>query len=141
MKNKTFELLTRIKDVDLFSKEAMYHASYRKSFSRNLSAWWSSNPLTINNQDKVEEAHRAAFSSVKEVIDRDIVLGEKIVQLSYFTKIYTKSLSKKHFGNKNYRQKNLKAKITANIKLVYHLQSLDNLNQVSSTITKYLLKN
>ena len=111
MKNKTFELLTRIKDVDLFSKEAMYHASYRKSFSRNPSAWWSSNPLTINNQDKVEEAHRVAFSSVKEVIDRDIVLGEKIVQLSYFTKMYTKSLSKTHFANNNYRQENLKAKI------------------------------
>ena len=89
----------------------------------------------------MEEVHRAAFSSVKEVIDRHSVLGEKIVQLSYFTKIYTKSLSKTHFGNNNYRQKNLKAKIAANIKLVYHLQSLDNLNQLSSTITKYLLKN
>ena len=111
MKNKTFELLTRIKDVDLFSKEAMYHASYRKSFRQNLSAWWSSNLLTINNQDKVEEAHRAAFSSVKEVIDRHSVLGEKIVQLSYFTKIYTKFLSKTHFGNNNYHQKNLKAKL------------------------------
>ena len=29
---ENFELLTRIKDVDLFSKEAMYHASYRKSY-------------------------------------------------------------------------------------------------------------
>ena len=38
IKNKNFELLTRIKDVDLFSKEAMHHASCRKSFIRNPSA-------------------------------------------------------------------------------------------------------
>ena len=39
------------------------------------------------------EAHRAALS-VQDVIDRDIVIGKKIVQLSYLTNIYTKSLSK-----------------------------------------------
>ena len=55
--------------------------------------------------------HTAAFSSVQKVIDRDIVLGEKIVQLSYLTKIYTESLSKTDFTNNNYRPENLKAKI------------------------------
>ena len=59
----------------------------------------------------MEEAHRAAFSSIQEVIDRDIVLGEKIVQLSYLTKIYTKSLLKTDFTNNNYRPENLKVKI------------------------------
>ena len=78
IKNKNFELLTRTKDVDLFSKEAMHHASCRKSFIRNPSTWRSSNPLTIDNQSKMEEAHRAAFSSVQEVIDREIVLGENL---------------------------------------------------------------
>ena len=72
----------------------MYHASCRKSSIGNPSAWRCSNPLTIDNQNKMEEAHKAAFSSVQEVIDWHIVLGEKIVQLSYLTKIYTKSLSK-----------------------------------------------
>ena len=59
----------------------------------------------------MEEAHRAAFSCVQEVIDRDIVLSEKIVQLSYLTKIYTESLSKTDFTNNNYRPENLRAKI------------------------------
>ena len=59
----------------------------------------------------MEEAHRAAFSCVQEVIDRDIVLGENIVQLSYLTKIYTESLSKTDFTNNNYRPENLRAKI------------------------------
>ena len=59
----------------------------------------------------MEEAHRAAFSSAQEVIDRDIALGEKIVQLSYLTKIYTESLSKTDFTNNNYRPENIKAKI------------------------------
>ena len=111
IKNKNFELLTRIKDADLFSKEAMYHASCRKSFIQNPSAWRSSNPLTIDNQKKMEKAHRATFSSVLEVIDRDIILVEKIVQLSYLTKIYTESLSKIDFTNNNYCPENLKAKI------------------------------
>ena len=31
IKNKKFELLARINDVDLFSKGAMYHANCRKS--------------------------------------------------------------------------------------------------------------
>ena len=75
IKKGNFELLTRIKDVDLFSKEAMYHASSRKSFIQNPSAWRKSNPLTIGNQNNMEETHRAAFSSDQEVIDRDIVLG------------------------------------------------------------------
>ena len=94
IKNKSFELLLRIKDINLFSKEATYHASCRKSFIRNPSGWRSSNSLTIDNQNKVEEAHRAAFSRAQKVTDRDIVLGEKIVQLSYITSIYAKSLLK-----------------------------------------------
>ena len=68
----------------------------------------SSISLTIDNQNKMEEAHRAAFSCVQIVIDRDIVLG---VQLSYLTKIYTESLSKTDFTNNNYRPENLRAKI------------------------------
>ena len=74
----------------------MYHASCKKSFIRNSSVWRSSNPATTDNQNKMEEneAHRAAFRSVQDVIDRDIVIGKKIVQLSYLTNIYTKSLSK-----------------------------------------------
>ena len=59
----------------------------------------------------MEEAHRAAFSCVQELINRDIVFGEKIVQLSYLTKIYTESLSKIDFTNNNYRPENLRAKI------------------------------
>ena len=72
----------------------MYHTVCRKSFIWNPSAWRSSNLFTIDNQKKMEKAQGAAFSSVQEVIDRDIVLGENIVQLSYLTNIYTKSLSK-----------------------------------------------
>ena len=110
-KNENFELLTKIKDVDLFSEVVIYHVSCRKSFIRNHSVWRSSNPLTIDNQNKMEEAHRVAFSSVREVIDRDIVLGEKILQLSYLIKIYTESLSKTDFTNNNFYPENQKAKI------------------------------
>ena len=88
----------------------MYHASCRKSFTQNPSAWRSSNSFTIDNKNKMEEAHRAAFSTIEQFIDRDIVLGEKIVQLSYLTKIYTESLLKTNFTNNNYLPANLKAK-------------------------------
>ena len=54
IKNENFELLTKIKDIVLFSKETMYHASCRKFFIWNPSAWRSSNPLTIDNQNKIE---------------------------------------------------------------------------------------
>ena len=57
----------------------MYHASCKKSFIRNPSVWRSSNPLTIDNHNKMEKTHRAAFSRVQEVIDKGIVFGEKIV--------------------------------------------------------------
>ena len=43
IKNENFELLTK-----------MYHASCRKFFIWNPSAWRSSNPLTIDNQNKIE---------------------------------------------------------------------------------------
>ena len=77
----------------------------------NPVAWRCSNPLTIDIQNKMEEAHRAAFNSIQKVIDRDIVLGENIVQLSYLTKIYTESLLKTDFTNNNYYPENLKANI------------------------------
>ena len=69
IKNENFQRLTRIKDVDLFSKEAMYCSSCRTSFIWNPSAWRSPNPLTIDNQNRMEEAQRAACRSVQEVID------------------------------------------------------------------------
>ena len=70
-----------MKNVDVFSKKATYHASCR---IQNLSAWRSSNPLT---RKKMEEEHRATFTSVHKVIDMDIALDQTIVQLSFLTKI------------------------------------------------------
>ena len=35
----------------------------------------------VDNQNKMEEACRVALSSVPEVIDRDLLLGEKFLQL------------------------------------------------------------
>ena len=59
----------------------------------------------------MEEAHRAAFSTVQDVIDRDIVLAEKIVQLCYLTKNLHWIFSKTDFNNNNYGPEHLKAKI------------------------------
>ena len=75
------------------AKRLCIYANCRKSFIRNLSTWRSSNHLTIDNQNKMKEEYRATFNSA-QIIDRGIVLDEKFVQLSYLTKIYTKSLSK-----------------------------------------------
>ena len=52
IKNKNFELLTKIKDADLFCKVAMYHASCRKTFIRNSVAWRSSSPLLMITRTK-----------------------------------------------------------------------------------------
>ena len=91
----------------------------------------------------MEEAHKAAFSRVQEVIDKDVVLGEKIVQLSYLTKIYTESLLKTDFTNNSYCPENLKAKIENCSKYKNSISFAKSriLNHVSSTITKHLLKN
>ena len=64
----------------------------------------------------MEEAHRAAFSIVQIVIEREVELGEKIVQLSYLTKIYFESFSKTDVTNNNYHPENLKAKLENCIK-------------------------
>ena len=116
IKNENFKLLIRIKDADLFSKDAMYHANCSKSFIRSPSAWRSSDPFKIDNQNKLEEAHRAAISIVQIVIEREVEFGEKIVQLSYLTKIYFESFSKTDVTNNNYHPENLKAKFENCIK-------------------------
>ena len=69
---------------------------------------------------KMEEKHRATFSSVHKVIDMDIALDETIVQLSFLTKIWTESLSKTGFTKNNHRPVNLKDKsrIPANVRAV-----------------------
>ena len=59
----------------------------------------------------MQEAHKAAFSSIQKFIDRAIVLRKYIIQLSYLRKIFTESLSNTNFTNNNYRPENLKSKI------------------------------
>ena len=59
----------------------------------------------------MEEAHKAAFSSIQKFIDRTIALSEYIVQLSYLRKIFTESLSNTNFTNNDYRPENRKSKI------------------------------
>ena len=57
--------------------------------------------MATDNQNKMKEAHRAAFSSIQEIINRDIALGKKIAQLSYLTKTYSESLLNTDFTNNN----------------------------------------
>ena len=96
----------------------------------------------IDNQNKMEEAKKQHLAAFKKLLI-GALYWVKTCAVKSLNKIYTKSLSKTDFTDNNYRSENLKlkSKIAANVKPVYHLQSLENLNQVSSTIAKCLLKN
>lgn len=109
--NNDFELLRRIQDIDLFSKEAMFHPNCRKSYMRDPTAWRSNSKENIDNQRQLESAHKEAFQNVEDIIDKSITREKRIISLQHLKNVYIEALSQTNFPNINYRADNLKAKI------------------------------
>ena len=104
------ELAIRIRGYDLFASEARYHKHCRMKYC-DPSTWRSINEDAKQEVREREKTHELCFSKVCEVIDRRIIIGQEIMQMTDLRDIYIEHLSKTLFENQNYRTETLKKRL------------------------------
>ena len=109
-KNDT-KLLRRITGFDLFACEARFHESCRTQYLQTPQKWRSQNPANVEQQTSLETAHKQAFDKVCIIIDRQVLIEQKVIKLSELLIIYITELERTPYSNKNYRGSKLKSKI------------------------------
>ena len=110
------KLLTRISGFDLFSCEARYHPSCRKTYmcKKNIiysQAKRSKNEENRAKQTETERVHQEAFQKVSEVIEREVVKKQTIMKFYLLLDLYKEHLKGTEFENPNYRPEKLRKKI------------------------------
>ena len=80
-KNDT-KLLRRITGFDLFACEARFHESCRTQYLQTPQKWRSQNPANVEQQTSLETAHKQAFDKVCIIIDRQVLIEQKVIKLS-----------------------------------------------------------
>ena len=68
-------ILLKIKDIDLVAKEAHYHASCRKNYTRSEERHDVPKKEELGGQADVEAAHKAAFENLCEHVNASIISG------------------------------------------------------------------
>ena len=81
-KNNDFELLTKIKDQDLFAREAQYHPSCRKEYTRNQFGEYS-----ISLQKSIENVHETALNVICNENDTEVLNNYPIIKFKDLLKI------------------------------------------------------
>ena len=74
---KDEKLLTRIRNVDLFSAEAQFHPSCRKTYTSDSERGRGDDEEARLYQQHLEKAHKYAFDMVCDVVEKDILSGGK----------------------------------------------------------------
>ena len=106
-----FDLLRRIKGFDLFACEAQYHRSCRKNYTRDPSAWQSTDIAATSHQAKMEAVHANAFSCVCDIVDANILQKMAVMKLDHLRDSYIDHLRGTEYSNEGYRSQKLKAKL------------------------------
>ena len=71
--------------------------------------WQSDNILSKQHQSKMEEVYAVCFAKLCEVIDREIIIGKKVMKMTDLRSLYCTYLSETPFANPNYRTKKIKS--------------------------------
>ena len=105
-------ILLKIKDIDLVAKEAHYHASCRKNYTRSEERHDVPKKEELGGQADAEAAHKAAFENLCEHVNASIISGENVERMSmrerYLTSILHNNLES---YNPDYKTDELKSKL------------------------------
>ena len=103
-------MLGKISDIDLTAREAHYHPSCRKSYTRDFYRHKKSNANVETK--KMITAHNSAFQYVCEHIDNYIIKKGNVERITMLKEIYLRFLQENHveFYNCNYKTEKLKKK-------------------------------
>ena len=82
----------KIKDIDLVAKEAHYHASCRKSYTRSEERLDVPKKEELGGQADVEAAHKAAFENLCEHVNASIISGGNVERMSMLRERYLTSI-------------------------------------------------
>ena len=104
------ELLTRIRGEDLFARKVKYHNPCRMRYSVSTK-WQSDNILSKQHQSEMEEVHAVCFAKLCKVIDREIIIGKKVMKMTDLRSLYCTYLSETPFANPHYRSEKIKINI------------------------------
>ncbi len=113
------QLYRQVKDVDLFSAEAQYHATCRNTFNTEYNNHMRAEERAMNkNEEGLEtehdqkiSAHENALSKVIGYVDDHILKGKEVVQLSSLLLMYINELEISGFPNVNYRSEKLMSRL------------------------------
>ena len=100
-------LLLRIRGVNLFSVEARFHESCRKSYI----SVHKPDQQQKEHQESLQNAHSQAFESVCDKVLDEVINQLNIVKLCDLRDHYVKELDKTEFANPNYRADKLRQKL------------------------------
>ena len=59
--------------------------------------------VTIFDQSEMEEVNIVCFAKLCEVIDKEIIIGKKVMKMTDLRSLYCTYLSETPFANPNYR--------------------------------------
>ena len=113
-------LLLKIRDMDLLAKEAWYHSSCRRNYTRKEDR----NKKSVCDAKAKASifAHGEAFDYICKVVDRDIIRYGNIKQLNTLISMYQSFLEEHHpdFCNANYKSYKLHYKSILNVQTTKH---------------------
>ena len=106
-------ILLKIKDIDLVAKEAHYHASCRKSYTRSEERHDVPKKEELGGQADVEAAHKAAFENLCEHVNASIISGGNVERMSMLRERYLTSIlhNNPDCYNPDYKTDKLKSKL------------------------------
>ena len=110
---KRYSLHCMVLGEDLFAREANSHLPCRISFNLEYlhCAKKTKRDSTETEQDKKTADHLKASNVVIDVVNKLVILQNKIVQLSSLRHLYTEELEKDGLPNPSYRNEKLKARV------------------------------
>ena len=106
-------ILLKIKDIDLVAKEAHYHASCRKNYTRSEERHDVPKKEELGGQADVEAAHKAAFENLCEHVNASIISGGNVERMSMLRERYLTSIlhNNPDCYNPDYKTDKLKSKL------------------------------
>ena len=100
-------ILLKVKGADLVAKEAHYHNSCRKEYTRPSK---QRSGTDRGNRLEIEAAHRAAFDHVCDFVGESIISGQNVVRMSTLRERYLQHIQDNtpEFYNPEYKTDKLK---------------------------------
>ena len=79
-------IILKIRDMDLVAREAHYHSTCRRDYTRSSGSHGAS--INEQGQTALEAAHRVAFEHVRDYVNEYVILGLNVVRLTMLRERY-----------------------------------------------------